>query len=148
MTNNRATSISQRGLDLIKEFEGLRLETYKDSVGIPTIGYGHTGKDVVEGRKISIEDAEKLLKRDCQWAENAINAVVKVDVNQNQFDALCSFIYNLGASKFEKSTLCLKLNLSDYKGAAEEFLKWDKAGGQVLPGLTRRRKKEREMFLS
>jgi lysozyme len=139
--------VGPQGKALIKSFEGCKLQAYQDSVGVWTIGYGHTGPDVTPGKVISQGEADLFLDWDLQWVNKCIRESVKVPLNQNQWDALGSFIFNLGGTKFRKSTLLLKLNLKDYGGAADEFLKWDKAGGNVLPGLTRRRKAERELFL-
>ncbi len=147
--------ISTRGLDLIKKFEGLRLRAYKDSVGIPTIGYGHTFK-VKLGDVITKEQADKYLLEDVWYVEEGVNDLVKVPINQSQFDSLCSFAFNVGLdidadSKAEglgDSTLLRKLNRKDYLGAAAEFSKWNKAGGKVLAGLTARRNAECTLFLS
>jgi lysozyme len=142
--------ISDRGLDLVKHFEGLHLKAYKDPVGIRTIGWGHTGlkhKDgtVHAGRSITRDKAEELLRYDMGVFEKRVNSLVKVPLTSDQFDALVSFDFNTGG--LHKSTLLTKLNASDYNGAADEFLKWDKAGGRTLRGLTRRRKSERNLFL-
>lgn len=138
--------ISKKGLDLIKAFEGLELKAYKDSVGILTIGYGSTGSHVRPGMVITKEQAEELLKQDVSRFEGGVNDVVKVPLTQNQFDALVSFSFNLGLGNLKSSTLLRKLNASDYYGAANEFLRWNKAGGKVLNGLTRRRQAEKDMF--
>jgi len=143
---------SDRGISLIKEFEGCRLTAYLDSVGVWTIGYGWTypvdGKSIRRGMTINQATAERLLKTGLVGYENDILKLVRVRLNQNQFDALVSFAYNLGARALSTSTLLRKLNTGDYRAAADEFLRWDKAGGQTLTGLTRRRKAERELFLS
>ena len=138
--------IGQLGLELIKHFEGCQLKAYKDSVGIWTIGYGHTG-GIQEGQTITIDQAEHFLRNDCVIAELVVNEKVIVPLNQNQFDALVSFVFNLGGTRFKGSTMLFKLNAGDYNGAADEFLRWNKAGGVILPGLSRRRKAERELFL-
>jgi lysozyme len=135
------------GLALIKSFEGCRLEAYQDSVGIWTIGYGHTGPEVKPGLEISLDRAEELLRLNLVEAEGAVCRFVTAPLNQNQFDALCCFTYNVGTGKFKSSTLCLLTNMREYFKAADEFLKWDKAGGVPLLGLARRRKAERELFL-
>ena len=140
--------ISQAGLTLIKGFEGLRLTAYKDSVGILTIGYGHTGKDVKEGDEITEQWADALLERDVLIAEKCVNGAVQVPITQGEFDALCSFVFNLGCARLRVSTLLRKLNDSDYDGAAAEFKRWNKAGGTVLAGLTRRRVAEVALFES
>lgn len=137
---------SQKGIDLIKKFEGCRLEAYRCPAGIWTIGYGHT-KGVKEGQKITQEQAEELLRDDLRVYEQAVESCVKVPINQNQFDALVSFCYNCGGEALRTSTLLRLLNESKYSEAGEQFLRWNKAGGKVLAGLTRRREEEREMFL-
>jgi lysozyme len=137
--------ISGVGLDLIKQFEGLRLEAYQDSVGVWTIGYGHT-KTAKQGMRITERGAEDLLRHDLEWVEQVIKSKVTVSLEQHQYDALCSFIYNLGGTNFGKSTLLKRINAGDFEGAANEFPKWNKAGGKVLNGLTRRRKQEQKLF--
>lgn len=140
--------ISQKGVDLIKSFEGLELKAYKDSVGVTTIGYGSTGPHVSMGMTITKEQAEQLLKKDLERFERGVSDLVKVPLNQNQFDALVSFSFNLGLGNLKSSTLLKKLNASDYIGASKEFERWNRAGGKVLNGLTRRRIAERDLFLS
>jgi lysozyme len=139
-------NISSVGLNLIKSFEGCVLHTYKDVVGVRTIGYGHTGADVHDGQTITQAQADALLLADCKRFVDGVNSVVKVPLNQNQFDALVSFCFNLGVGSLKTSTLLEKLNRKDYLGASNEFLRWNKAGGQVLAGLTRRRQAEKELF--
>lgn len=143
---------SENGVELIKRFEGLELEAYQDIAGIWTIGYGHTGSDVQPGMKISERDAEELLRRDLKPREQAVEGAVKVPLNQNEFDALVSFVYNVGASAFRGSTALKRLNKGDRVGAADALTWWNKAtvGGvlrEVL-GLTRRRAAERALFLT
>lgn len=132
--------------EIIKEFEGLEFDAYLCPAGVWTIGYGHTG-GVKKGDAITEEEADILLSRDVQDAERAINSYVKVAINQNQFDALVSFVYNLGSGNFKSSTLLRKLNQCDYLGAANEFERWNKAGGKVLNGLVRRREVEVNLFI-
>lgn len=143
---------SDKGISLIKQFEGCKLTAYQDSVGVWTIGYGWTqpvdGKLVRAGMAIKHETAERLLKAGLVSYENDVSRLVKVGLTQGQFDALVSFTYNLGARSLSTSTLLRKLNAGDYAGAADEFLHWNKAGGKVLNGLTRRREAERALFLS
>lgn len=142
---------SQTGINLIKGFEGKRLVAYDDGVGVWTIGYGTikypNGVRVKKGDTCTDAQAESYLKNDLVKFESAINRLVKVPLNQNQFDALASFTYNLGETNLSKSTLLKKLNAKDYKGAADQFLVWNKAGGRVLTGLVRRREAERNLFL-
>ena len=133
---------------LTKSFEGCRLQTYRDVRGIPTIGYGHTGADVHMGMEIDQAQADAYLLEDIQTAVRAVNALVHVPVSQNQFDAMVDFTYNVGQGNFRASTLLVKVNAGDFAGAAGEFIRWDKAGGQVVAGLLRRREAERDLFLS
>lgn len=138
------------GIALIKQYEGLRLTTYKDAVGIPTIGYGHVENSIPPGgtRTITAEAAEQILREDLQRFEHDVNNMLTVEVTQNQFDALVSFAFNLGPANLKSSTLLRKVNSGDFNGAAEEFPKWNHAGGQVLAGLTARRNAEKNLFLS
>ena len=138
------------GIALIKQYEGLRLTTYKDAVGIPTIGYGHVENPIPPGgtRTITAEDAEQILREDLQRFEHDVNNMLTVEVTQNQFDALVSFAFNLGPANLKSSTLLRKVNSGDFNGAAEEFPKWNHAGGQVLAGLTASRNAEKNLFLS
>ncbi len=143
---------SDKGIALIKEFEGCKLTAYQDSVGVPTIGYGWTqpvdGKPIRAGMTIKQETAERLLKTGLVRYESDVSRLVKVGLTQGQFDALVSFTYNLGTRSLSTSTLLRKLNAGDYAGAANEFPRWNKAGGKVLSGLSRRREAERALFLS
>lgn len=148
--SNAMKTTGNGGIALIKQYEGLRLTTYKDAVGIPTIGYGHVENPVPPGgtRTISAEAAEQLLREDLQRFEHDVNNMLTVEVTQNQFDALVSFTFNLGPANLQSSTLLRKVNSGDFDGAADEFLKWNHAGGQVLTGLTARRNAEKSLFLS
>jgi lysozyme len=137
--------ISQKGIDLIKAYEGLRLEAYQDSVGVWTIGYGTT-RGVKAGQKITRAEAEQFLQAEVARFEPQLSALVKVPLKQNQYDALTSFIYNLGATNLGSSTLLKLLNAGDYAGAAKQFGRWSKAGGKELAGLTARRAAESAMF--
>lgn len=139
--------ISVVGTDLIKSFEGLQLRPYLDSAGIPTIGYGHTLGVTLSSPLIDQQQADKFLLEDLEKVERAIGILVQVPVNQNQYDALCSFLFNVGVRAFRNSTLRRKLNREDYLGASEQFKRWNKAGGKVLSGLTRRRDAEATLFL-
>ena len=138
--------VSQRGIDLIKKFEGLELTSYEDAAGVLTIGYGHTGEDVKPGDVISKEQAEKLLRRDLEEAEQGVNRNVTVPLTQNQFDALVSFTYNLGTTALANSTLLRELNKGRYESAAAQFERWVYAGGKKLKGLIRRRIAEKQLF--
>ncbi|AMR58251.1 peptidoglycan hydrolase [Bacillus phage vB_BsuP-Goe1] len=143
-------NISQAGINLIKSFEGLRTKAYK---AVPTekyytVGYGHYGSDVRVDQAISEKDAEKLLYDDVQSFVDAVNKLLKVDVTQNQFDALVSFAYNVGVGALKSSTLLEYLNAGNFQKAADEFLKWNKSGGKVYGGLVKRREQERTLFLT
>jgi lysozyme len=143
-----ATSMrtSTVGLKLIKSFEGCLLNAYKDPVGIWTIGYGHTDS-VFKGQVITMAEAEDFLRADLVHVETHIQRVLAITVSQNQFDALASFVFNVGTTAFSRSTLLRKLNQQDIAGAGAEFTKWVYAGKQRLPGLEKRRMAERELFL-
>lgn len=138
--------INAKGLRLLKSFEGLRLNAYIDAVGVLTIGYGTTS-GVVPGMKITEAQAEDFLKRDLARFENAVKSLVKVPLNEDQFSALVSFTYNVGEGALGGSTLLRLLNQRDFQGAAEQFMRWNKGDQGELPGLTRRRKAERALFL-
>ena len=139
---------SPLGVALIKQFEGLRTGAYLDAAGIWTIGYGHTGAEVRSGSRIDAAQADALLRGDLAQAEETIHALVTRPLAQASFDALASFVFNVGAAAFAGSTLLRKLNGGDIEGAAAEFERWRYAGGRVLPGLLRRRIAERTLFLS
>ena len=138
--------ISDQGLQLIKDSEGCKLTAYFDVVGVLTIGYGST-LNVNKGETITQEEAEALLIADIQRiCEPCIEAYVDVALTQGQYDALTSFIFNLGCKAFRGSTLRKMLNDGDYHGASWQFNRWIHAGGKVLPGLAARRSKESAMF--
>jgi lysozyme len=150
---------SQKGIDLIKRFEGLITHSYLCPANKLTIGVGHTGSDVKQGMVITEKEAEQLLKRDLRKFEGKLNYCLEHDsvtLNQNQFDACISFIFNLGFSAFIFSTLYKKLKAGDYAGASAEFPKWvyitkTVNGERVkirLKGLETRRKAEQELFNS
>ena len=142
---------SQRGIDLIKQFEGLELEAYQDIAGIWTIGYGHI-ETARPGMRITEREAEALLQRDLKPREQAVSRIVSVPLNQNEFDALVSFVYNVGIEGFRRSTARRRLNSGDRVGAADALTWWNKAtvGGVLreVTGLTRRRASERALFLT
>lgn len=138
---------NKNGLLLIKSFEGLRLKAYRDAVGIWTIGYGTT-RGVQPDMRISEGEAEHFLQQDLIRFEQAINSVVNAPINDNQFSALVSFTYNVGSGALKSSTLLKLLNARrDLRKTADEFPRWNRAGGRVLHGLTRRRHAERALFL-
>lgn len=143
--------VSNSGIDFIKREEGEKLTGYPDSRGIPTVGVGHTGnvngKPVTVGMKISADQSSELLKGDLARVEDTIRNYVKSPLVQNQYDALCSFIFNIGKNAFKGSTMLKLLNKANYQGAADEFPKWKKSGNDpdiLLP----RRQRERALFLS
>ena len=137
--------ISQEGLALIKKFEGCELKAYRCAANVLTIGYGST-KGVKEGDSITQEDADKLLMHEIKEYEGYVNDLVEVDLEQNQFDALVSWVFNLGPAKLKSSTLLKVLNAKDYEGVPAQIKRWNKAGGKVLQGLVRRREAESLLF--
>ena len=140
------------GLSLIKAFEGWRSEAYRDSVGVWTIGYGHTAAAgaprPVPGMVITKAEGERMLRNDLLIYELAVNNALKVDVTQNQFDALVSFCYNVGPGNFKKSSVLRYTNEGRFDEVPARLLLWNKAGGKVLRGLTRRRKAEGHLFIT
>ncbi|MBE7381978.1 MAG: lysozyme [Leptolyngbya sp. SIO1E4] len=150
--SGNTSQISDDGLRIIKGFEGLELRAYQDSVGVWTIGYGHTAAagppDVYAGQTITNAEAETILKRDLGVFERGVRDRVKVPINSDQFSALVSFSFNVGLGALSNSTMLRKLNAGDYQGAANEFPRWVKAGGRTLQGLVRRRNAEQALFLS
>jgi lysozyme len=138
-------NISKEGIALIKRFEGCETKAYQDSVGVWTIGFGHT-KDVKEGDEITTELAEIMLEEEMPEYEGYINDMVKVDLEQCQFDALCSWVYNLGPTNLSESTLLKVLNEKKYDEIPVQIKRWNKAGGQVLEGLIKRRGAEALLF--
>ena len=134
-----------KGIDLIKHFEGCELEAYKCPAGVWTIGYGHI-KGVKEGMTITEQQAEEMLKSELNEYEGYINNLVTTELNQNQFDAMVSWVYNLGGGNLKASTLLKVLNAGDYAGVPAQMMRWNKAGGKVLEGLTRRRQAEADLF--
>ena len=137
--------ISQEGIDLIKHFEGCELESYRCSANVLTIGYGTT-KNVVEGMKISQHQAEELLMKDLEEFEEYVEDLIDVPLEQNQFDALVAWTYNLGPTNLKTSTLRKVLNKGAYDDVAEQIKRWNKANGKVLKALVRRRNAEAELF--
>ena len=138
-------NIGTKGLEMIKHFEGLELNAYQCAAGVWTIGYGHT-KDVQKGMVISEDTANEMLVEELNEYENYINTLVNVELNQNQFDAMVSWVYNLGGGNLKASTLLKVLNAGDYAGVPAQMMRWNKAGGKVLEGLTRRRQAEADLF--
>ncbi len=135
--------ISQAGINLIKKYEGCRLQSYLCPANVWTIGYGHTGKDVYPGKVITQAEADRLLLADLSGFEAAVNNDVVLPLSQSQFDALVSFTYNCGAGNLR--TLIKNRNLTQ---VADALLLYNKGGGKVLPGLVKRRVEERALFLA
>lgn len=141
-----------KGIALIKKFEGWRSKAYKDSVGVWTIGYGHTSMagspKVVPGMVITKEEGERILKKDLRKYEKAVQDSVRVPLSQEQFDALVSFCYNVGPGNLRKSSVLKCVNLRKFSEVPSRLMLWNKAGGRVLRGLTRRRAAEGELWSS
>lgn len=138
---------SDNGIGFIRAHEGCKLTAYQDGGGVWTIGVGHT-KGVKKGQTITQVQADKFLADDLAPVESCINGKVTAALNQNQFDALASFVFNVGESAFKGSTLLKKLNAGDYPGAANEFPKWCHDNGKTVQGLLNRRIDEQALFLS
>ena len=143
--------VSPSGVDLICNFEGLRLKAYDDGVGVWTIGFGTTkypnGIRVKKGDTCTLDQAKAYMQNDLKSFEQTVNNTVKVPLNQNQFDALVSLAYNIGSTAFKNSTLVRQLNEGNYKAAANQFNVWVNAGGKRMQGLVNRRAAERTLFL-
>tara|TARA_R110002012_G_scaffold132157_1_gene285066 strand:+ start:157 stop:600 length:444 start_codon:yes stop_codon:yes gene_type:complete len=138
--------VSDEGLSLIKHFEGCELKAYRCAANVLTIGYGST-KGVTEDMEITQEGAEELLQEEMHEYEGYINDMVKVPLEQHQFDSMVSWVFNLGSGNLSSSTLLKKLNNSEYDEVPEQIKRWNKAGGKVLEGLVRRREAEALLFL-
>ena len=136
-----------KGIKLIKEFEGFKSQAYLCPANVWTIGYGTTS-GVKKGQMVTEEQAIKLLQDDLAKFEKAVKNLVRVPLNQDQFDALVAFVYNIGVGAFSRSTLLSLLNQGNYEAVPEQLLRWNKAGGRVLNGLTRRRQAEGKLFKS
>ena len=137
---------SSTGFALTRSFEGLRLKAYQDSVGVWTIGYGHTGAEVNCGKCISELEAEALLRSDLASAVQCVRKAIRTDLVQHQFDALVDFCFNVGRGNFLGSSLLRYVNQGEFGSAAVQFGLWVHAGGKVLPGLVRRRAAEAALF--
>lgn len=144
-TNMEKMEISQEGIALIKRFEGCELQAYKCSAGVPTIGFGST-RGVKMGMEITQERAEALLLEDVADFEEEVNKCVEVPLSQNQFDALVAWTFNLGGSNLRSSTMLKVLNAGEYDKVPSEMRRWNKAGGETLQGLIRRREAESLLF--
>ena len=142
-----AREVSEAGVRLVQEFEGCRLDAYLCPAGIPTIGYGATGPDIRMGMVWTQEQADARLVEDLARFADGVERLVEVDLSDNQFAAIVSFAFNVGLGALRDSTLLRKLNAGDYEGAADQFPRWARAGGRLMPGLSRRRLAERALFL-
>lgn len=152
--------MSENGLALLQQWEGFKLQVYKDSAGFPTIGVGHlitkaeqaSGTILINGAAVQYaggltdQQTLDLLAQDVQPAEQAVNAGVTVTLNQNQFDALVSFTFNVGVGAFQSSTLLKLLNQQQYDDVPAQLLRWTRAGGQVVQGLVNRRDNEIKLW--
>ena len=137
--------LGERATEILKYFEGCKLTAYQDSVGVWTIGFGHT-KGVYDGMTITQDQAEQMLLSELEEYEGYIENMVTVPLTQNQFDALVVWVYNLGPTNFRNSTLLKELNAGNYNAAGQEITRWNKAGGKVLAGLVKRREAEAQLF--
>lgn len=145
-----AMTTSEEWIEKLKQLEGYCSKAYKCPAGVLTIGYGHTGKDVFEGQVIDERGAESLLREDLKKFENCVNDKFKtVRLGQHQFDALVDFAFNCGTAALRSSTLAKRViaNPSNVNGIAEQFRRWNKGGGKVLPGLVRRRELEIKWYM-
>lgn len=134
--------------DHLRRWEGYSLTAYQDSGGVWTVGFGHTGPEVVESYTITKAEAERLLAQDMAWVEAAIRDTVKVSLDEYQHAAIASLIYNIGGTAWRKSTCLRRLNVGDQAGAAEALTWFNKVNGEVVGGLVARREAERTLFLT
>ncbi len=147
-------NVSDKCVNMIKHHEGFVRKPYQDPIGLWTVGVGHLigdGKTLPKewkGKVLTDEQVDELLYEDLERFEIGVKRLSKVGLSQGQFDALVSFSFNVGLGNFQSSTLRSKLNRSDYEGAADEFWKWRRAGGRILPGLVKRRADEKALFIS
>ena len=142
---NNDLKTSQEGISLIKSFEGCELSAYRCSANVPTIGYGHTA-GVSDGDTCTLEEAEEMLTEDLVEFENYVKKYVETDLEQNQFDSLVAWVYNLGPKNLSESTLLKELNAGNLEEVPRQMKRWNRAGGQVLDGLIRRREAESRRF--
>jgi len=136
---------SKEGISLIKSFEGCELESYRCSANVPTIGYGHTA-NVSDGDTCTLEEAETMLSEDLEEFENYVKKYVESDLEQNEFDALVAWTYNLGPANLKESTMLQELNAGNFEEVPRQMKRWNRAGGEVLDGLIRRREAESLLF--
>ena len=137
---------NQKGIDIIKMYEGLKLQPYLCPAGLLTVGYGSTLAGKLN-RQITREEAEQFLKLDVEEAEKGMSPLIKIECSENEWSALVSFVFNVGVGNFKNSTLLKVLNQRDKKEAANQFARWVFAAGKILPGLQKRRDAEKELFL-
>lgn len=151
LTESAQHDISELGFQLIREFEGYSAKAYLDTGGVWTIGFGTikypNGTSVKKGDTCTRNEAEEWLKNDCVWVDACLDKNVKVNLNQNQFDALASFIYNIGETAFVKSTMLTLINQNSLTSAASQFDRWVFDNGKRIQGLVNRRAKEKSLFL-
>lgn len=151
LSDSAQRDISELGFKIIREFEGLRLNAYKDTGGVWTIGFGTIkypdGTSVKAGDTCTEAQAKEWLKNDCKWVDACLDKNIKVKINQNQFDALASFVYNVGETAFVKSTMLTLINRDNLSAAANQFDRWVFDNGKRIQGLVNRRSKEKELFL-
>jgi lysozyme len=140
--------VNQATIELIKRNEGCELTAYQDSVGVWTIGYGHTGPDVSAGLRITQDQAEALLRQDLEKFQDGVDDLLGADTSDNQFGAMVSLAFNIGLGHFKTSSVLREHNAGHTQTAADAFLLWNKAGGKELKGLTRRRAEERGLYLT
>jgi lysozyme len=145
--------VNEKGLEIIKQYEGLRLKPYLCQAGVPTVGYGAT--TYLDGSKVQMTDkaitkkmADALLVHHVKFAEDAVNNLVKVSITEDQFSALVSLVFNIGVGAFKDSTLLKLLNLGSIQAAGEQITRWNKVGGKPSDGLTKRRKSEYDLYTS
>lgn len=138
--------LSAKGIEFLKDMEGVRYTAYLDTGGVWTIGVGHTGPEVIRGLRINEEQVNKYLQKDVIEAEDSVKELVKVPLSQSQFDALVSFTFNLGENALSKSTLLRLLNAGDYNGAMQQMNRWVYDNGKLIAGLVKRRKAEQSLW--
>ena len=145
-TEKAARKVNERAIEIIRKYESLKLEAYLCPAGVWTIGWGHTGPEVKEGMKITKTEAEKLFQEDIASAARSVESLVTVKTSDNQFSELVSFVFNIGHGHFANSTLLKKINTCER--CENEFDRWIRCKGEILPGLIKRRKEERSLFES
>ena len=142
---NNELKTSQEGISLIKSFEGCELTAYRCSADVPTIGYGHTA-GVSDGDTCTQEEAESMLAEDLVEFEDYVKKYVESELQQNEFDALVAWTYNLGPANLKESTMLKELNSGNFEEVPRQMKRWNRAGGEVLDGLIRRREAESRLF--